>query len=142
MAGETTLVTQLDKENFTQFSITLTVVKHVYFIRIFTHFIIVGRRMRQLKINQLTVRQKLGGPTHRVLLRLHKFRAMTEMTNDRLTITIFARKNLPAYEAVIDSKRCLKTLSKKTLCYYARLFSVLTKFVTTKVAYATSYTYT
>jgi len=24
---------------------------------------------------------------------------MTEMTNDRLTITTFARKNLPAYEA-------------------------------------------
>jgi len=49
---------------------------------------------------ELTVRQKLGGPTHRVLLRFHKFRTTTDTTNDKLTITIFAMKNLPAKKAL------------------------------------------
>ena len=44
----------------------------------------------------LTVVHKLGGPTQRVLLRFHKLRTTTDIANDKLTITIFARKNLPA----------------------------------------------
>jgi len=46
---------------------------------------------------RLTVRQKLGGPTHRVFLRFHKLTTTADSANDRLTITIFARKNLPAH---------------------------------------------
>ena len=48
----------------------------------------------------LTVLQKLGGPTQRVLLRFHKFRTTTDIANDKLTITMFARKNFPAHTAV------------------------------------------
>jgi len=46
--------------------------------------------------NQLAVWQKLGGPTQRVLLRFHKLTTTADSANDKLTITIFARKNLPA----------------------------------------------
>jgi len=35
----------------------------------------------------------IGGPTQRVLLRFHKLTTTADSANDKLTITIFARKN-------------------------------------------------